>query len=76
MGVSDCLVASSHPLLVFLLSKTCGHLCVYMVKTSVSKDSENRYRVVIPKALGDSLDLEGTRLEWRIEDGEIVGRPD
>jgi len=47
-----------------------------MVKTSVSKDSENRYRVVIPKALGDSLDLEGTRLEWRIEDGEIVGSPE
>ena len=34
-------------------------------KTSPSKDSEGRYRTSIPKAFGDSLDLEEKKLEWK-----------
>jgi len=34
-------------------------------ETSPQKDSEGRYNTPIPKAFGDSLDLEKKKLEWK-----------
>jgi hypothetical protein len=34
-------------------------------KTSPQKDGEGRYSTPIPKAFGDSLNLEEKKLEWK-----------
>lgn len=34
-------------------------------ETTVQKDSKGRYKTPVPKAFGDSLDLEGKKISWR-----------
>lgn len=34
-------------------------------ETTVQKDKQGRYNTPVPKAFGDSLDLEGKKLDWR-----------
>ncbi len=36
-------------------------------KVSINKDKEGRYRTNIPKAIADAMELEGKKLEWKIE---------
>lgn len=36
-------------------------------KTTVIQDSDGYYRVAVPKALGDALDLGGEKVEWAVE---------
>lgn len=39
-------------------------------KTTVSKNKEGQYQVTIPKALGDAMNLEGSKVEWKINSSE------
>lgn len=36
-------------------------------RTTVHQTSDGYYRVPVPKALGDSLDLAGENVEWTVE---------
>ena len=38
-------------------------------KTKVHRNESGQYQTTIPKALGDALDLEGKRVEWKIAAG-------
>jgi hypothetical protein len=39
-------------------------------KTTVTQDKDGYYRVRVPKALGDALDLADSKVEWSIESGK------
>lgn len=36
-------------------------------KTTVTQDKDGYYRVRVPKALGDALDLAGKKVQWEVE---------
>lgn len=38
-------------------------------KTTVTQDADGYYRVRIPKALGDAMNLAGQKVEWTVESG-------
>ena len=35
-------------------------------KTTVHQGQNGQYKATIPKALGDALELDGERVEWRV----------
>lgn len=35
--------------------------------TTVHQNENGQYQVTIPRALGDSLDLAGEKVEWKVE---------
>jgi hypothetical protein len=35
-------------------------------KTTINQNSEGQYQTTIPKPLGDSMDLEGKKVEWDV----------
>jgi hypothetical protein len=37
--------------------------------TTVTQDDDGYYRVRVPKALGDAMDLADEQVEWNIESG-------
>ncbi len=41
-------------------------------KTTVNRNSEGQYQTTIPKALGDAMDLDGKKIEWKIESGSAL----
>lgn len=41
-------------------------------KTSVNQNANGQYTTTIPKALGDALELDGKKLEWRISGASKV----
>lgn len=41
-------------------------------KTTVTKDKDGYYRVRIPKALADALDLGGEKVEWEVDTGNSL----
>lgn len=36
-------------------------------KTTVTQDKDGYYRVRVPKALGDALDLANAKVQWEVE---------
>lgn len=38
-----------------------------MTKTRVNLGANGQYKVTIPKGIGDAMDLDGKRLEWKVK---------
>jgi|AntDeeMetagen192_2_1112575.scaffolds.fasta_scaffold14765_2 hypothetical protein len=43
-----------------------------MAKTRVSQGANAQYKVTIPKGLGDAMDLDGERLDWKVKSGSTL----
>lgn len=40
--------------------------------TSVNQAENGQYKTTIPKALGDALDLDGERVEWKVKSSSAL----
>jgi len=43
-----------------------------MPKTRVNQGANGQYKVTVPKGIGEAMELDGKRLDWKIKSGSAL----
>jgi len=43
-----------------------------MPKTRVNQGANGQYKVTVPKGIGEAMELDGKRLDWKIKSGSTL----